>query len=100
MINDDPIFVLRVQAMSAARQLGSVALACRILDIPRSTFYRWRRQWLRYGPEILRPRERRAPRMPNAILPHVEQQVIAFALSQPGFGPRRMSCSESDGGRS
>ena len=63
--NDDPLYLMRLQAISAADQLGSVALACRVLDIPRSTFYRWRKQWLQYGREILRPRERRAPRMPN-----------------------------------
>lgn len=91
MLNDDPVYVMRLQAMSAAQQLGSVKLACQVLDIPRSTFYRWRKQWIRYGPEILRPRERRPPRMPNATLPYVEQQVVAFALSHPGFGPRRIS---------
>jgi transposase InsO family protein len=91
MLHDDPVYLLRLQAMSAAQQLGSVQLACRMLDIPRSTFYRWRRQWLQYGPEMLRPRERREPRMPNATLPFVEEQVVAFALAHPGFGPRRIS---------
>lgn len=91
MLNDDPVYLMRLQAMSAAEELGSVKLACQVLDIPRSTFYRWRKQWVRYGAEILRPRERRAPRMPNATLPYVEQQVVAFALSHPAFGPRRIN---------
>lgn len=89
--NDDPLYLMRLQAMSAADQLGSVALACRVLDIPRSTFYRWRKQWLQYGREILRPRERRAPRMPNATPLFVEQEVITFALGHPGLGPARIS---------
>jgi hypothetical protein len=35
--------------------------------------------------------ERRRPRMPNQIGPHLEQRIVAFALGHPGFGPRRIS---------
>lgn len=56
MPKDDPVFVPRLQAMSAASSWGSVNLAYQVLHIPRSTFYRWRKQWIRYGPEILRRR--------------------------------------------
>jgi transposase InsO family protein len=60
------------------------------MGIHPSTYYRWRRQLLRFGPEILRPRERRQPRMPNATSPLVEQRVVAFSLGHPGFGPGRI----------
>ncbi len=43
------------------------------------------------GPEALRPRERRHPRMPNATPALVEQRVVAFSLAHPGFGPKRVS---------
>jgi hypothetical protein len=56
-----------------------------------SSYYRWRRQLVRFGPEILRPRERRAPKMPNQTSPMVEQRVLAFSLAHPGFGPARIS---------
>jgi transposase len=55
------------------------------------TYYRWKHQLDRYGPEILRPRERRTPRMANATSPLVEQRVVAFALGHPGFGPARIA---------
>jgi hypothetical protein len=45
----------------------------------------------RFGLEALRLRERRRPRMPNEIGPHLEQRIIAFALGHPGFGPRRIA---------
>ena len=45
----------------------------------------------RFGPEVLRPRERRHPRMPNAISRLVAQRIIAFALGYPGLGPVRIS---------
>ena len=61
------------------------------MGIHHSTFYRWKAQAERYGLELLRPRERRRPRMPNATNPFVEQRVVAFALGQPGFGPKRIA---------
>src|SRR2546428_9861303 len=82
---------MRLQVMAAVPQLGSVQLACRVLDIPRSTYYRWRKQMLQHGSEILRPRERRQPRMPNATPPFIEEQILAFALGHPGFGPHPIS---------
>jgi hypothetical protein len=41
-----------------------------------STYYRWKGQLDRHGPEILRPCERRPPRMANATSPLVEQRVV------------------------
>ena len=61
------------------------------MGIHPSTYYAWRRQLIRFGPDILRPRERRQPRMPNATSPFIEQRVIAFALGHPGFGPARIA---------
>jgi transposase InsO family protein len=43
------------------------------------------------GLEALNVRERRRPRMPNEIGPHLEQRIMAFALAHPALGPRRMS---------
>jgi transposase len=56
-----------------------------------STYYRWKAKLDRWGLEALRIRERRRPRMPNQIGPHLEQRVIAFSLGHPGFGARRIS---------
>src|SRR2546426_4363821 len=61
------------------------------MGIHPSTYYRWRAQVPRFGPEILRPRERRRPRMANQTSPFVEQREVAFALGHPRFGPTRIS---------
>jgi transposase InsO family protein len=45
----------------------------------------------RHGLEILRPRERRRPRMPQQLSPFVEERIVAFALGHPGYGPRRIA---------
>jgi len=61
------------------------------MGIHRSTYYRWRHQVLRYGLDILHPRERRRPRMPNSTSPLIEQRVLAFSLAHPTVGPQRIS---------
>lgn len=90
MTNDDLIFGYRLQLFALAAQVG-VRAACRAHDVHHSTYYRWKRKVDRWGLEALRPRERRRPRMPNQLGPHLEQRVIAFSLAHPGFGPRRIS---------
>jgi transposase len=88
---DDVLFGFRVRCLTLAEELGNVAAACRAMGIERSTYYRWKRKVDRWGLEALRVRERRRPRMPNQIGPHLEQRILAFALARPGLGPRRIA---------
>jgi transposase len=88
---DDLLYRFRLRTVAMAAELGNVRAACRAMGIHPSTYYRWKHQLDRYGPEILRPRERRTPRMANATSPLVEQRVVAFALGHPGFGPARIA---------
>src|ERR1700693_100012 len=60
--------------------------------IPR-TYNRCRGPVLRSGLEMLRPRERRPPRMPNQLSQLTEQRILAFCLGHPGLGPRRISAT-------
>lgn len=57
----------------------------------RSTYYRWADAVKRSGLEMLRPRERRAPRMPNQIPQMICERILAFSIAHPGFGPDRIS---------
>jgi len=91
MTNDDVLYAYRLRVLASARELGSVAAACRLHGIHRSTFYRWKAMSDRFGLEILRPRERRRPQMPNAIPVLVEQRIVAFALGHPGYGPAHIA---------
>lgn len=90
MSQDDVLFGYRLQLFELAGRIG-VAAACRMFGVHRSTYYDWKRKVERQGLEMLRPRERRRPRMPNQLSPLIEQRIVAFALAQPGFGPRRIS---------
>ena len=91
MTPEDVLYRQRLRTFALAEELGSVRAACRMIGIHHSTYYRWKNQAERYGLELLRPRERRQPRMPNATSPLVEQRVVAFALGHPGFGPQRIA---------
>jgi transposase InsO family protein len=91
MSEDDVLFGFRLRLFTLAEELGNVSAACRAMGVDRSTYYRFKRRVDRWGLEALRVRERRRPRMPNQIGPHLEQRVIAFALGHPGYGPRRIS---------
>ena len=91
MTQDDLLYRFRLRVFAMAAELGNVRAACRAMGIHPSTYYRWQRQLDRYGPEILRPRERRPPRMPNATSPLIEQRVVAFALGHPGLRAGRIA---------
>src|ERR671934_2437778 len=90
MSEDDVLFGYRLRVLDYAGRT-SVSEACRVFGIHRSTFYVWKRRVERHGLEILRPRERRRPRMPQQLSPFVEERIVAFALGHPGFGPRRIA---------
>jgi transposase InsO family protein len=91
MTHDDALFGYRLRLFTLAEELSNVSAACRAMGVDRSTYYRLKRKTDRWGIEALRIRERRRPRMPNEIGPHLEQKVIAFCLGHPGYGPRRIA---------
>jgi transposase InsO family protein len=90
MTHDDALFGYRLQLLALAER-SSVAEACRTFGVHRSTYYAWRKKVERHGLEILRPRERRRPKMPNQLSAMVEQRVLAFSIAHPGLGPRKVS---------
>jgi transposase InsO family protein len=87
----DVLVGFRLRLFTLAEELGNVSAACRAMGVHRSTYYRLKRRVDRWGLEALRVRERRRPRMPNEIGPHLEQRIVAFALGHPGLGPRRIA---------
>jgi transposase InsO family protein len=90
MTKDDVLFGYRQQLFAEAART-SVTAACRTFRVHRSTYYAWKRQVDRHGLEVLRPRERRRPKMPNQLPKMVEERVLAFAIAHPGLGPKRVA---------
>jgi transposase len=90
MTQDDVLFGYRLSLFDLADRT-TVANACRTFGVHRSTYYRWKAQVDRHGLEMLRPRERRRPMMPNQLPALIEERIIGFSLGHPGMGPRRIS---------
>jgi transposase InsO family protein len=90
MTKDDVLFGYRLQLFAEAGRT-SVSAACRTFGVHRSTYYAWKRQVDRHGLEMLRPRERRRPQMPNQLPRMVEERVLSFSIAHPGLGPKRVS---------
>jgi transposase InsO family protein len=90
MTKDDVLFGYRQQLFAEAART-SVSAACRTFGVHRSTYYAWKRQVDRHGLEMLRPRERRRPQMPNQLPKMVEERIVSFSLAHPGLGPRRVA---------
>src|SRR4029453_12000747 len=90
MTQDDVLFGDRLQLFDLAHRTA-VSHACRTFGVHRSTYYRWKHQVEREGLEMLRPRERRRPQMPNQTPQIVEERIVAFSLGHPGLGPRRIA---------
>lgn len=90
MTKDDVLFGYR-QALFAEAARTSVAQACRRFGVHRSTYYAWKRAVDRHGLEVLRPRERRRPKMPNQLPKMVEERILSFSIAHPGLGPKRIA---------
>lgn len=90
MTQDDVLFGYRLQLFRLAGEKG-VSEACRLMGVHRSTYYAWKAHVDRSGLEMLRPRERRRPQMPNQLSALVEQRIVAFSLGHPGWGPKRIA---------
>jgi transposase len=90
MTKDDVLFGYRPQVFDLAGRTN-VSHARRVFGIHRSTYYAWKAQVDRGGLGMLRPRERRAPQMPNQLSAVVEERIVSFAIAHPGLGPKRIA---------
>jgi transposase len=76
----------------------SVAEACRIFGISRTTYYRWASRAQRYGLAALWPKGRRPPVMATATPPDQVEAVLAEAVARPTLGARQLVDQLADRG--
>jgi transposase-like protein len=70
---DDLLYRFRPRVFAIAAEFGTVRAACRAMGIHTSTYYRWKRQLDRHGPEILGQSPCR-----NVPLPKIEREEMRF----------------------
>ena len=61
------------------------------VGVHRLTYYAWKRQVDCHGLEMLRPRERRRPQMPNQLAKMIEERIVSFSIAHPGLGAKRVA---------
>ena len=73
-----------------------VTQALATLQIPRSSYYRWRANFRRRGLLGLRDRPSSQSRVWNQILPEERDKTLEIALLYPEWSPREVSCHITD----
>jgi len=81
-----------------ASPLGVTEVLAR-LDLPRSTYYRWRRQIHAQGFEGLKDASPCKGRVWNQLLPEEQDKVLEVALQCPDWPPRQIACWIADQGQ-
>jgi putative transposase len=66
------------------------------LDVPSSTYYRWKAAFERQGIEGLRDRSPFKGQTWNQVLPEEEEKILEIAKRYPDWSPREVSCDISD----
>lgn len=91
MTLEESVVAHRLRVMHRAQELGSITEACRQHGVSRTLFYRWRRRFITYGQDGLRPRPQRSGRWARQAAPELEHAVLAYALAWPTHGPQRIA---------
>ena len=90
----------RDQKLDILRQVMSSELpaqkALAMLDIPRSTYYRWRRHWRWMGLPGLQDSKPRRVTSWNKLLPEQVDKILEMATFQPDWPSRQIACHISD----
>lgn len=92
MSKDQKLDILR--AVMTSDLPAPKALA--VLDIPRSTYYRWRRNWRRMGLSGLKDNKPRKVSSWNKLLPQQMDKILELATFQPDWPSRQIACYISD----
>jgi len=66
------------------------------LDVPVSTYYRWRRRFRHHGLTGLRDRSSFTGRVWNELLPEERDKILEVADQEPEWSPREVACHITD----
>lgn len=98
MTPTDIVHQRRVAAVTHAVDGGNVSETARVFGVSRKTIHEWKNLFEAYGPEGLRPKDRRPPAQPNATPTWVLDELLRLAVTEPGLGARRYADRLADAG--
>lgn len=88
MTPTDIVHQRRLAVVTYAIEIGNVSAAARTFGVSRKSVHDWKRLFDSYGPDGLRPKDRRPPAQPNATPTWVIDEVLRLAVTEPGRGAR------------
>lgn len=98
MTPTDIVHQRRLAVVTHAIEGGNISETSRVFGVSRTSIHGWIRLFEAYGPEGLRPKQRRQAVQPNATPTWVIDELLRLAVTEPGLGARRYGDRLADQG--
>ena len=85
----DIVYQRRLAVVTFAIEIGNKSEAARTFGVSRKSVHHWIALFEAYGPDGLRPKDRRPSVQPNATPTWVIDELLRLAVTDPGLGARR-----------
>lgn len=91
MTKDEIILRHRINLLLKAESIKNISDACRQEGYSRSSYYKYKTRYLKYGTRGLEDKQRSTPVMPNATRDDIVAKVLSIAKKYPAYGPARLA---------
>jgi len=84
-------FQQRRHLFDLVEETKNISKACRDAKVSRSTYYRWKPRYEKYGIEGLREPKSHAAHSPRTIDPEIERRIVELRRKHPDWGKKRIA---------
>ena len=91
MTKDERISSYKYSVLQHAREHKNITYTCQVLNLSRTTYYKWLKQFVKFGYPGLQDSIKAKPKMPNQIKPDKEKIILNYIINYPTHGPKRIA---------